>query len=44
MMPVWQIFLNGNTLSLNEGYNYWHSNQDAPQIQHYLKKKGEGFN
>jgi hypothetical protein len=44
IMPVWQIFLNGDTLSLNEGYNYWSSNQDAPQIQHHLKMKAEGFN
>jgi hypothetical protein len=36
MMPIWQIFLNGNTISLNEGYNYWSSNQDAPHIQHHL--------
>jgi hypothetical protein len=44
MMPVWQIFLNGHTTSLNEGYNYWSSNQDAPHIQHYLKMQAEGFN
>jgi hypothetical protein len=44
MMPVWQIFLNGNTISLNEGYNYWFSNQDTPHIQHHLKMQAEGFN
>jgi hypothetical protein len=44
MMPVWQIFLNGHTTSLNEGYNYWSSNQDAPHIRHHFKMQAEGFN